>query len=130
MQSFWMFCNNWFFTNNVLVFKSFWLISNYFRIFYWFCVFLSYIWLIVFFDIGRILYFFYYLLIRLHAITNLSSQMFHWIITSFFSKSNSFAIVFKDKISEFIDFHLFYSACDILDIHYYTRKTKKVKQKA
>ena len=39
-------------------------------------------------------------------------------------------IVFKDNVSEFIDYHLFYSVGNIKDIHYYIRKTKSVKKKS
>ena len=34
-------------------------------------------------------------------------QAFYWIITIFLRKTNSFTIVFKEKVSDFIDRHLF-----------------------
>ena len=58
-DNFWTFYNNWFYITNVWVFKVFWLIKNYFSLFYWFCVFLSYKWWIEFFSITWIGYFFY-----------------------------------------------------------------------
>ena len=102
MWSVWMFCNNLLYIKNVWVFKSFWLISNHFWLFYWFSVFLSYKWLIV--------YQVFVLLIYLQATINLFFQTFHWIITSSNRKSNSFIIVikvFKDKVSDFIDWNFF-----------------------
>ena len=42
------------------VFESFSLLSNCFLLFYWFCVFLSHKWLIVFFSITSIRYFFHW----------------------------------------------------------------------
>ena len=65
----WMFCNNWFYINNVWVFRSCCKIRNLFQLFYWFCVFLSYKWLVMFFSIYRIRYFF--LLIYLQTIVDL-----------------------------------------------------------
>ena len=53
----------------------------------------------------------FFLLNWLQILTNQFFQTFHWIITAFFN--NSFVIVFKYKISEFIDCLLFYSPCNI-----------------
>ena len=53
--------------------------------------------------------------------------MFHWIITFFFRKSNSFIIVFKDKVSDFIGWNLFYISGNIC---LYYNKNKKVEKKS
>ena len=48
--------------------------------------------------------------------------MRHWIITVFSCKL--FIILFKDKVSEFIDCHLFYSAGYIWNVHDVIRKAR------
>ena len=53
----------------------------------------------------------------------------HWIITVFFRKFSLFIIVFKYKVYDFFDCHLFYSAGNIYDRLDYTGKQKKQKQK-
>ena len=69
-----------------------------------FLFFFYYKWLIVLFSIMR----FMYISISLLASDNKSIffQAFQWIITAFFKKSNSFIIVFKDKVFHFIDWHI------------------------
>ena len=52
------------------------------------------------------------------------------IITVFIGKYNSSIIVFKDKVSGFIDCHLFYSVGNVQGIHDYIGKTKKRKKMA
>ena len=54
--------------------------------------------------------------------------MFHRILTYFFRKPNSSKIVLKDKASDLVDCHIFYSADNIQDIHDYNKKTKKKKE--
>ena len=46
----------------------------------------------------------------------------------FFRKSNLSIMVFKDKVSDLFDWHLFYSVGNIQDIHGYIRKTKQAKK--
>ena len=56
-------------------------------------------------------------------------QEFYWIITASFRKFNSFIIVFRDKVFDFIDRHLFI-ATEIFTIHIILyRKTQKAKKK-
>ena len=80
------------------------MISKFFWLFYWFCVFLSHRRLIMLFSIVRIKTFF--LLICLQVRINLFFfQAFHCIIIFFLRKWYSFIIAFKDKVSDFIDWH-------------------------
>ena len=55
--------------------------------------------------------------------------LFQITIIIFFSirKPNSSKIVLKDKVSDLVDCHIFYSADNIQDIHDYNRKTKNKK---
>ena len=126
MRSFWMFFNNWFYSNYVWVSNSFWLISNYFWLFYWFCVFLNK-WLKVFFSIARIRSFFYLFICEQQKI--FFYQAFHWITTIFLRKSNSFRIIFKNKLFDFIDWHLFIALAVFRIYVIICRKTQNKKKK-
>ena len=53
-----MFYNHWFYVSDAWVSYSFWLLSNYFLSFYWFCVFSLQIRIIIFLRITRISFFF------------------------------------------------------------------------
>ena len=55
--------------------------------------------------------------------------MVYWVMTVILRKSNFFITFFKVRVSDFIDWHIFYGAGNIEDIHYYIRKTKKVKKR-
>ena len=54
--------------------------------------------------------------------------MFHWIITTFFSKSNSYIIVLMYKASDFFVCNLFFSADYIQNIHHYIIEKQKNKK--
>ena len=66
----------------------------------------------------------------MYANNNKSSsfQVFHWLITVFLRVSNPFIKVFKDKNSDFIDRHIFYSPGNIYDMHYYIYGENRVKK--
>ena len=91
--SFWMFCNNWIYINNV---KSFWLISYYFWLFF----FIINDWQCSLALRGSGIFF-----INLLASNNKSFFFFF----KRFIESNSFMIVFKNKVFDFTDWHLSYS---------------------
>ena len=64
--------------------------------------------------------------INLFASNNKSFfQAFYWIINSAFNKPNSYIIVFKDKVSELIDWNLCFIAGNIYDNYQYIRKAEK-----
>ena len=66
---------------------------------------------------------------NLFASTNIFFfQAFHLIITVFLRKFKLFTTIFKDKVSDFIDRHLFYSSSNISDIHYYILENTKSKK--
>ena len=123
-----MFCNSWFYINNVWVFKSFSLLSNYFWLcyVYWLCVFLSYILLTVSLPLR------WSDIFSVNLIAKKCRSFFvmvYWVMTVILRKSSFFITFFKVRVSDFIDWHIFYGAGNIEDIHYYIRKTKKVKKR-
>ena len=83
-------------------FKRFSFLSKHFWFFYWFCVFfLTNDWWGPLSLRGSGIF-----SINLFW-RNKKNVPFHWVITSFFSKSNSLTIVFKDKFSDFMDWCYF-----------------------
>ena len=115
-------------TNNFIstiiwVFRCFWLIGNYFWLFYWLCAFVSYKWLTVFFSITRISFFFLVCFKATKISLFFLKTTFQWIITSFFNKSNSFIIVFHDKaLSSLTD--IFFIALAVFRIYIINKREK------